>query len=89
MTAVAERAPASVEVVAYRRRRIRWGRAGLHVFLIAISLVWLFPLAYAVYTSLRPFSDTAARGYAIAARTSSTSTTTSTPGTRRRSRTTS
>jgi multiple sugar transport system permease protein len=64
MTAVAERSPATVEVVAYRRRRIRWGRAGLHLFLIAISLLWLFPLAYAVYTSLRPYSDTAERGYA-------------------------
>jgi multiple sugar transport system permease protein len=64
VTAVAERSPATVEVVAYRRRRLRWGRVGLHVFLIAMSLLWLFPLAYAIYTSLRPYGDTAARGYA-------------------------
>ncbi len=64
MTAVAERAPATVEAVAYRRKRIRWGRAGLHTFLIAMSLLWLFPLAYAVYTSLRPYDDTNTRGYA-------------------------
>ncbi len=64
MTAVAERAPATVEAVAYRRKRIRWGRVGLHTFLIAMSVLWLFPLAYAVYTSLRPYDDTAKRGYA-------------------------
>jgi multiple sugar transport system permease protein len=64
MTAVADRAPAAAQAVAYKRRRIRWGRAGLHVFLIATSLLWLFPLAYAIYTSLRPYDETARRGYA-------------------------
>ena len=58
MTAVAERAPATVEVVAYRRRRIRWGRVGLHLFLIAMSLLWLFPLVWALYASLRPYAET-------------------------------
>jgi multiple sugar transport system permease protein len=42
---------------------IRPQRVGLHIFLIAISLLWLFPLAWAIYTSLRPFSDTATHGY--------------------------
>jgi multiple sugar transport system permease protein len=64
MTAVAERAPATAEAVTYRRRGIRWGRVGLHLFLIAMSLLWLFPLAYAVYTSLRSYGDTADHGYA-------------------------
>jgi multiple sugar transport system permease protein len=64
MTAVAERAPASAQAVAYKRRRFRWGRAGLHLFLIATSLLWLFPLAYAIYTSFRPYDETARRGYA-------------------------
>ena len=45
------------------RRPIRPQRVGLHVFLIAISLLWLFPLAWAIYTSLRPFSDTSTHGY--------------------------
>ena len=35
----------------------------LHTFLIAMSILWLFPLLWAVYTSLRPYSDTAERGY--------------------------
>ena len=48
---------ATVErAVAYRRRRIRWGGPCCTSFLIAISLLWLFPLAYAVYTSLRPYA---------------------------------
>ena len=44
-------------------RHYRWRRAALHGFLLAISLTWLLPLAYAIYTSLRPFSDTAQNGY--------------------------
>jgi multiple sugar transport system permease protein len=44
-------------------RPLRWRRAALHGFLLAISVVWLFPVAWALYTSLRPYEDTAARGY--------------------------
>jgi multiple sugar transport system permease protein len=37
----------------------------LHAFLIGMCALWLFPLVWAVYTSLRPYSDTGAdpRGY--------------------------
>jgi multiple sugar transport system permease protein len=45
------------------RRRGRSGRVILHAFLIATALVWLLPVLWAMYTSLRPYSDTAARGY--------------------------
>jgi multiple sugar transport system permease protein len=45
------------------RGRIRTSRIALQGFLIAISLLWLFPLAWAIYTSLRPYADTALRGY--------------------------
>jgi multiple sugar transport system permease protein len=45
------------------RRPVRWRRAALHGFLIAISVVWLFPIGWAVFTSLRPYEDTAVRGY--------------------------
>jgi multiple sugar transport system permease protein len=38
-------------------------RATLHGFLIVMSIVWLLPLLWALYTSLRPFSDTAQNGY--------------------------
>ncbi len=38
-------------------------RAGLHTFLIVISLVWLFPLGWAIYTSLRPIAETTQDGY--------------------------
>jgi multiple sugar transport system permease protein len=40
-----------------------WRRAALHGFLIVMSIVWLLPLLWALYTSLRPFSDTAQNGY--------------------------
>ncbi|WP_121192952.1 carbohydrate ABC transporter permease [Motilibacter peucedani] len=44
---------------------LRPARVVLQVFLAVTSLVWLFPLLYAVYTALRPYQDTAgnARGY--------------------------
>jgi len=49
--------------IAGTRRPIRWSRATLHAFLIATSIVWLFPLVWAIYTSFRPYADTAQRGY--------------------------
>ena len=45
------------------RRRIRPARVALHAFLSTIVLIWLFPLAWAIYTSLRPVSDTIQHGY--------------------------
>ena len=44
-------------------RRGRRGNGRIHAFLIVISFVWLFPVLYALYTSLRPYSDTADHGY--------------------------
>ncbi|MEV6109665.1 carbohydrate ABC transporter permease [Streptomyces sp. NPDC051940] len=42
------------------RRRGRWGT---HIFLLAVSLAFLAPLALAVYASLRPYEETALHGY--------------------------
>jgi multiple sugar transport system permease protein len=38
-------------------------RAALHAFLLAVALLWLFPLLWAGYTSLRPYAETAEQGY--------------------------
>jgi multiple sugar transport system permease protein len=38
-------------------------RVLLHVFLITMVGVWLFPLGWAIYASLRPISDTIRNGY--------------------------
>jgi multiple sugar transport system permease protein len=45
-------------------RHYRWRRWALHAFLISMAVVWIFPLAYAVLTSLRSFDETALNGYA-------------------------
>jgi multiple sugar transport system permease protein len=45
------------------RLRVRPRRAALYVFLTALAIVWLFPLAWGMYTALRPFSDTQHNGY--------------------------
>jgi multiple sugar transport system permease protein len=46
-----------------RRKPLTPGRIALHVFLVVTSLTFLFPLLYAVYTSLRPYAETAQYGY--------------------------
>ncbi|MFE2597645.1 carbohydrate ABC transporter permease [Streptomyces sp. NPDC059396] len=38
-------------------------QAGRHLLLGGIALLWLVPLLWAVYTSLRPYEDTARHGY--------------------------
>jgi multiple sugar transport system permease protein len=61
MTAIAE--PVSVTMRTSRRWRIRPTRMALYAFLSAMALLWLFPLMWALYTALRPFSDTQRLGY--------------------------
>jgi multiple sugar transport system permease protein len=46
---------------ALRRKKIKRGL--LQVFMICTVIVWLSPVLWTVYTSLRPYADTAARGY--------------------------
>ena len=60
---VARPRAAEPAVAARRRRPIRPARVVLNVFLVVTALAWLIPLLWAVYTSLRPYADTAARGY--------------------------
>ncbi len=38
-------------------------RYGIHLFLIVMAVVWLIPLAWAVFTALRPKADTDRYGY--------------------------
>jgi multiple sugar transport system permease protein len=45
------------------RRKVKPARVLLHVFLSVTALVWLIPLLWAVYTSLRPYQETASRGF--------------------------
>jgi multiple sugar transport system permease protein len=63
MTAVAKELAVPRAVATHRRRGLRPRRVLLHLFLITISLLWLFPLAWTVYTSFRPYGDTATHGY--------------------------
>ena len=49
--------------LASRRPRRGRPRFGVHLFLIVAALFWLTPLVWTIYTSLRPYSDTAERGY--------------------------
>jgi len=56
-------AATAVQPVAVARRRVRRGRLLLYGFLTVMAVTWLFPLLWAVYTALRPYSDTLARGY--------------------------
>ena len=64
MTSVAEE-QVQVGVATRQRGGIRWGRVALYAFLTATALVWLFPIAWAVYQSFRPFTETAANPVAL------------------------
>jgi multiple sugar transport system permease protein len=46
-----------------RARRRTGGRVVLYVFLTATALLWLVPIGWALFTSFRPYSDTAEHGY--------------------------
>ena len=69
MTSVQTTRPAGAGPAPVRRRRrpLTPARVALHAFLAVISLVFLFPLLYAVYTSLRPYAETAAVRLLLAA----------------------
>ncbi|MDQ1551485.1 MAG: multiple sugar transport system permease protein [Actinomycetota bacterium] len=63
MSVVTGAAPRASRVRPARRRPFRPARLALHVFLILMVALWLFPLLWAVYASLRPVSDTIFHGY--------------------------
>jgi multiple sugar transport system permease protein len=48
---------------ATRRRALALPRVGLHAFLVATAVLWLAPIGWAVFTSFRPYADTAEHGY--------------------------
>ncbi len=50
-------------IVRSHRRRIRPARVALHIFLGTMVVVWLFPLFWAVYASLRPVGETITNGF--------------------------
>ncbi len=50
-------------IVRSKRRRMRPARAALHIFLGTMVVVWLFPLFWAVYASLRPVGETITNGF--------------------------
>jgi multiple sugar transport system permease protein len=52
---------ATVRARERRRPRLRHVRA--QVFLAVAAILWLAPLVWTLYTSLRPYRDTASRGY--------------------------
>jgi multiple sugar transport system permease protein len=54
---------ATVQEAPPLRPRVRRGRVALYLFLTVMAVTWLFPLLWAVYTSLRPYADTLAHGY--------------------------
>ncbi|MFF3446180.1 carbohydrate ABC transporter permease [Streptomyces sp. NPDC002667] len=46
-----------------RRAPVRPARVLLHVFLACTALAWLAPLLWAMFSALRPYGETSAKGY--------------------------
>ncbi|MEV5822444.1 carbohydrate ABC transporter permease [Micromonospora haikouensis] len=63
MTAAAPTRVPAAAVSTGRRRPPRPARIVLHLFLGAVAVGWLFPILWAVLTSLRSYEYTAANGY--------------------------
>lgn len=61
MTTVTERVKPTV--VGRSKTKTRPARAVLQVFLIVMAVGWLFPVAWAVYNSLRDYNFTSTHGY--------------------------
>ncbi|MER7837017.1 carbohydrate ABC transporter permease [Streptomyces sp. NPDC096040] len=53
----------TVSALGKQRTPIRPARILLHVFLAGAALAWLAPLLWAVFSAMRPYSETSARGY--------------------------
>jgi multiple sugar transport system permease protein len=45
------------------RRKKRKPRVGTQIFLITATIVWVFPILWALFTAMRPYTDTSLRGY--------------------------
>jgi multiple sugar transport system permease protein len=69
VTSATQEAAAREHAHAQAVRRGRRGNGRIHAFLIVVSVVWMVPVLWALYTSLRPYSDTAEHGYVSIART--------------------
>lgn len=63
MTAVATEEHSETQKPKRNWQRLTLPRIFLHGFLFLTAMMWLLPLLWAIYTSLRPYSDTAERGY--------------------------
>jgi multiple sugar transport system permease protein len=61
LTAVSQAGRTTIASVNHRPIRPR--RIALYAFLTFMAVTWLFPLLWAIYTALRPYADTLARGY--------------------------
>jgi len=46
-----------------RRRPVRAGRVGTHMFMVAMTVLWVVPILFALYVALRPYAETAKYGY--------------------------
>jgi multiple sugar transport system permease protein len=54
---MSEVATPAVQVATRSTGRVRWQRVVLHVFLISMAFVWLFPILWTFFTALRPYGD--------------------------------
>ncbi len=54
---MSEIASPAVQVSTRSAGGIRWQRVVLHVFLISMAVVWMFPILWTFYTALRPYGD--------------------------------
>ncbi|MEV6791981.1 carbohydrate ABC transporter permease [Streptomyces sp. NPDC051320] len=56
--------PLQAQPAAQGRKKPRpWGQIASQLFLISASVMWLLPIAFALYVAIRPYEDTTKYGY--------------------------
>ena len=59
---MSEIASPAVQVSVGPAGRVRWRRVVLHLVLVSLAFVWLFPILWTAFTALRPYGDVIADG---------------------------
>lgn len=63
MTVLTERSALATDPAPHKKPRMSPGRLAAYIIMIGATLLWITPILWALYTALRPYSETSKDGY--------------------------
>jgi multiple sugar transport system permease protein len=63
VTVLTERSALATDPVPHKKPRMSAGRLAAYIIMIGATLLWITPILWALYTALRPYSETSKDGY--------------------------